>query len=112
LHQGWIIFNDTNGNNTRQAPGEELIRAVGALPGSDQQVFADNALANFIAYGPSGTVSSAGALVLCDKRGYAGFATAVIVSVTGSVRSGQADDAQYQPDIGSTTISSATSNCN
>ena len=110
-HQGWIIFNDTNGNNTRQAPGEELIRAMSALPGNDQQIFADNGLANFVSYSASGTVSSAGALVLCDKRGYAGNATAVIVSATGSVRSGQADDPQFQPDISGATVSAATSGC-
>jgi len=98
--QGWIVFVDSNGNGTRQAPGEILLRTQNPLPGNiviDGQTDVEN----IISYAGTGFAQRIGGaaidagqstLILCDPRAYGDYARAITISATGGVRSMLATD--------------------
>jgi len=98
--QGWIVFVDSNGNGTRQAPGEILLRVHNALPGNII-ISGQTDVESIISYAGTGFAQRIGGaaidanqstLILCDPRAYGDFARAITISTTGSVRSMQATD--------------------
>ncbi len=95
--QGWIVFNDVNGNGT-VAAATDIIRVHEALTGN-VTLSGDAALADYVSYVSSGgaqligggvTAIQAGTLALCDDRGFIDQARAVQISTTGRVSSGSA----------------------
>ncbi|NOZ52570.1 MAG: prepilin-type N-terminal cleavage/methylation domain-containing protein [Gammaproteobacteria bacterium] len=112
--QGWIVFVDSNGNGTRQAPGEILLRAQNPLPGNIT-IDGQTDVANIISYAGSGFAQQIGGvainsnqstLILCDSRAWGDFARAITISTTGSIRSLSATD------IGVNATIRAAKSCN
>ena len=92
---GWIVFVDTDNNNTRSSPGgtlESLVRVHGALQNTMTltplaPTGGDSDIRNFISFRPSGRPLSftGGTFKLCDQRG-ANKAKSLIISETGQAR--------------------------
>lgn len=79
---GWIVFEDTNRNNRRDAD-EPLLEAVAAQPGI---AIATTAGRKFVRYRADGSASGTDlTYTICDHRG-AKAAAAVVVSNPGRVR--------------------------
>jgi len=82
--QGWIVFTDTDNNNTLDA-GENILRVHGAIQGNI--TISGNAnTADLIAFNPQGILASLnGRITYCDSRGN-NSATALFISRGGRVR--------------------------
>jgi len=82
--QGWIVFTDTDNNNTLDA-GENILRVHGPVQGN--VTISGNAnTADLIAFNPQGILASLnGRITYCDSRGN-DFATALFISRGGRVR--------------------------
>jgi type IV fimbrial biogenesis protein FimT len=87
---GWIVFEDTNGNRKRDA-GEPLLETVQAQPGIAIATTSGRKLVRFRADGSaSGTDLT---YTICDHRG-AKTAASVVVSNPGRIREGAPDPAR------------------
>ena len=82
---GWIMFADTNGNETVDT-GETIIRVQQGLPGNITLVW-NGALNhdNDVRYKPDGTAYPNGTFTFCDPRG-ASNARAILVTQAGRAR--------------------------
>ena len=96
--QGWVLFEDTNSNATVDET-EGVLRSNTDFAGTDVQIEASTAIADFVAFQstgsarkPDGTAQS-GLLVMCDERGFGDYARAVRLLQTGQVRLAKASDA-------------------
>jgi len=82
--QGWIIFTDADGNNTRDA-NEDILRVHGAIQGN-VTISGGNNTNDRIAFNPNGLLASLnGTITYCDSRGNS-HASALVISRTGRVR--------------------------
>ncbi len=80
---GWIVFADANGNAGVDQP-EEVLLIHDAL--DDRITFKGTVeVSSFITYRPSGfsSTSATAVLVMCDNRGFANSAKAVLITITG-----------------------------
>ena len=99
--QGWIIFSDTDNDNTLDS-GEEVLRVHEKLNGLTLR--GNGNYPNRIVYRPTGMVSLVGTLVLCadingngDLTDAEDFAAghAIIISRTGRARSAEANTSSF-----------------
>jgi type IV fimbrial biogenesis protein FimT len=89
-NNGWIVFIDTNDDNDADDIGEEIVRVHAALSGNNILSFNNTAK---ISYQPSGLGNKAGTFTLCDDRTPAiNYAKALIVNITGRLRTGSDSD--------------------
>jgi type IV fimbrial biogenesis protein FimT len=82
-HDGWLVFEDTNGNGAFDAGADTIIRVTSALPALTTLVFPRNQ----ITYDSTGFAIgvSNGTFILCDDRG-ATQAKGLIASNNGRIR--------------------------
>lgn len=84
-NEGWIVFNDTDSDQTVDA-GE---RILGASAGNAELDITSGEFADFLTYRPSGRVANAaansGEITFCDGRG-SSHAKVVIVDLSGRPR--------------------------
>jgi type IV fimbrial biogenesis protein FimT len=84
------VFIDTNDDNDADDIGEEIVRVHAALSGNNILSFNNTAK---ISYQPSGLGNKAGTFTLCDDRTPAiNYAKALIVNITGRLRTGSDSD--------------------
>jgi len=82
--QGWMIYVDTNGDNTLNA-GEEILRIHAALP-DNSTLIGSGSTANRVSFKPQGLADGTiGTITHCDSRG-ASYANALVISFGGQVR--------------------------
>jgi len=82
--QGWMIFADSNSNNTRDS-GEDILRVHGAVQGN-VTLSGGTAAANRVSFDPRGLLASGnGTITYCDSRGNSS-ASALVFSRAGQVR--------------------------
>ncbi len=82
--QGWIVFTDTDNNNTLDA-GENILRVHGPVQGN-ATISGNNNAADLIAFNPQGILATLnGRITYCDSRGN-NYATALFISRGGRVR--------------------------
>ena len=96
--QGWIIFDDVNGDGVVTDPTTNVLRVHGSLSGSTTLKGGTN-LDDYVSYVASGatqqfaggvSASQSGVLVLCDDRGFISQAKAIQIRATGRVNAGSA----------------------
>lgn len=101
-HEGWIVFEDDNGNVTRDA-GEDLLRAQGPLRGSVEittppgQPLRDSLSYASTGFPALGGLDAAGVMVFCDDRESDYFGRIVAVPQTGRPL---ASSIRSRPDLG------------
>jgi len=82
--QGWIIFADTNGDNTRDAD-EDILRVHGPIQGN-LTISGGHNTNDRISFSPNGLLASLnGTITYCDSRGN-DHASALVISRAGRVR--------------------------
>ncbi len=81
---GWIVFADTNENETVDA-GEPIIRVGQALTGGVTLRFGETGTYRYVRYKPDGAAWPNATFTFCDPRGASG-ARAIILSNTGRAR--------------------------
>jgi type IV fimbrial biogenesis protein FimT len=91
--QGWIVFNDVNGDGVVTNPTTNVLRVHGPMSGGIT-LNGDANLASYVSYVASGatqqftggaSATQSGVLVLCDDRGFVSQAKAIQISSTGRV---------------------------
>jgi type IV fimbrial biogenesis protein FimT len=93
--QGWVVFQDTNSNQSRDAAGcpgepcEPLISTHSAFQGGDQLV-GTGSPANRVGFNRNGFFTAgSGTITLCESGKVREKARAVIISPTGRIRLGE-----------------------
>lgn len=95
--QGWIVFVDTDGDNTRKAAvgsPEIILRVHGPLSGNNTLTGNRN-VAQHIAYIPSGRSNQVGTLSLCDPRKSDDKSKAIRINFTGRAMVSSVADAEH-----------------
>ena len=91
--QGWIVFNDVNGDGVVTNPTVNLLRVHSPLSGN-VSLNGDANLDAYVSYVGSGatqqfaggaSATQSGVLALCDDRGYVSQAKGIQISATGRV---------------------------
>ncbi|NIR32538.1 MAG: prepilin-type N-terminal cleavage/methylation domain-containing protein [Gammaproteobacteria bacterium] len=89
---GWIVFSDADSDGAPSATADEcnagadcIVAVHAAVEGLNTLRGEPAAVADSIAYQPSGISDDSGTFILCDPRG-AGHAKAIVVSTTGRPR--------------------------
>ncbi len=86
--QGWIVFLDSDANNSRDATAgspETIFRVHGPLSGNNTLTGNQN-VARHIVYTPSGRSNQKGTFSLCDSRKNNNKGRAIRISFTGRVK--------------------------
>jgi len=91
--QGWIAFNDVNGDGVVTNPATNVLRVHGALS-NGVTLNGDANLVDYISYVSSGatqkfaggaSATQPGLLIMCDDRGFVSQAKGIQISATGRV---------------------------
>lgn len=91
--QGWIVFNDVNGDGVVTNPATNVLRVHGPLS-TNVTLRGDANLSAYISYVSTGatqkfvggtTATQSGVLVMCDDRGFVSQAEGIQISPTGRV---------------------------
>lgn len=99
---GWIVFVDENNDGTIVNPTANILRVHGPVKGQFK-IESNLPLNNFISFVANGfpkTMSGAflaGALLICDNRGYDKYAKRIVLSSSGRIRSGLATEIGTTP---------------
>jgi type IV fimbrial biogenesis protein FimT len=92
--QGWLVFEDRNGNGQRDA-GEEILRVARALEPNSLTVRRANGDAlDFIGFNNRGFATASSTFTLCDRNNEASRARAVLLLNSGRVVRSRPDDEQ------------------
>lgn len=96
--QGWIVFNDVNGDGVVSNPATNVLRVHGPLSGG-VSLHGDANLVDYVSYVASGatqqfaggaSATQSGVLILCDDRGFVSQAKGIQISATGRVSTASA----------------------
>ena len=83
---GWIIFDDQNGNNAYDNGADPLIRLGDGFPGTGKKISATTTIQNAIGFSRLGLLTSTGGdISICDSRGPS-RARVIEISSTGRAR--------------------------
>lgn len=82
--QGWIVFTDNNGNQTRDN-GEPILRVHGSLAGNNRLTGNQN-VDDAITYTTRGSTTQFGTLSLCDPRKDNTIGKAIRINITGRAK--------------------------
>jgi type IV fimbrial biogenesis protein FimT len=91
--QGWIVFNDVNGDGVVTNPTTNVLRVHSSLS-NGVTLHGDANLADYVSYVSSGatqkfaggaSATQSGVLVMCDDRGFVSQAKGIQISATGRV---------------------------
>ena len=93
---GWLVFEDTNGNGDFNAGTDQLVRVHTALPSGNTLLWSPQStsvwtdgVASRIQYNSRGLITTAeGTFKMCSRSGEAKFARSLVVALTGGIRSG------------------------
>lgn len=84
-HNGWIVFANTSQDNAATLDADETLLRYFDRRGDKRTIEPNVAGLDFVAFRPTGTVTTSAVWVLCDKRG-ADHARAVFVDRAGRAR--------------------------